>query len=88
VHTALVALFDAGTDIFKPFLTHILGLETAAGVHKVAADANVIHKSSLTEGLGHVQFLVPGPKGHGTVFFVDVLKIHFSNSFASGLFFF
>jgi hypothetical protein len=88
VHTAFVTFFDTSAYILKPLLTHILGLKTAAGVHKVAADTNVIHKSGLTEGLGHVQFLVPRPKGHGTVLFVNILEIHTLKLLFSGLFFF
>jgi hypothetical protein len=59
VHTALVTLLDASTDVIKPFFTHILGLKTAAGVHKVSTNSYVIHKCSLTKRLGNVKLFIP-----------------------------
>ena len=77
VHAALFGLVHAGADIFKPLLAHILGLQTAAGVHKEAANADVIHQLHLPQGLGYVQFFIPRPKRYRTVFFSYLFEIHY-----------
>ena len=59
VHAALFGILHAGGDVLEPLLAHVLGLQTAAGVHEEAADADVVHEPHLAQGLGDVQLLVP-----------------------------
>ena len=81
VHAALLGLVHASGHVLEPLLAHVLGLQTAAGVHEEAADAHVIHEAHLAQGLGDVQLLVPGPEGYGTVLFVDVFEVHMYSPF-------
>ena len=80
IHSALLRLRHADFYVFKPFVAHILGQKSAPCVHKISAEARLVHKVNLTRGFGFVKFFVPRPKRHGTVFFRRIFK-HFAGYF-------
>ena len=59
VHTLLFCFIDAGADVLKPLLAHILGLQTAPGVHEEAADAGVRHQIHLPDRFGDAELFIP-----------------------------
>ena len=59
MHTAFCGFIGACFDVVKPFVTHIFSLQTAARVHKKAADACFVHFSYLFTGFFGVKLFIP-----------------------------
>ncbi len=82
VHAVLGALVSAHADILEPLVTHVLGLQSAAGVHEKSAYALSAHLVNLFCCLRLVKFFIPRPKRYGAVFFGYIFEVHI-NKFLS-----
>ena len=73
-HAAPAAFLQCCAHIGKPVCREILGLQTATGVHEIAAHAGLVHLAHLRSRFLRLQSLIPRPKGRRTVFFRRVLQ--------------
>ena len=58
-HTESLTLAASGIYVIEPLIPHILGEKSASCVHKITADARIVHKTNLSCGLFGIEFLVP-----------------------------
>ena len=73
-HAAPAAFLQCCAHIGKPVCREILGLQTATGVHEIAAHAGLVHLAHLRSRFLRLQSLIPRPKGRRTAFFRRVLQ--------------
>ena len=72
-HAALLSVHNGGADVVEPFVAHIFGFQAAARVHKIAADAVIVHLFDLFERFGCFELCIPRPERQRPVFFRRIL---------------
>ena len=67
VHVQFRRFVEAGLHAVHPFIGKIASLQTAAGVHEEAAEADLLHLANLPAELLRRQLFIPAPERNGAV---------------------